>query len=84
MVKLAVNGQTRSVDADLDTPLLYAAARSSRASAKYGCGLGQCGLHVVMVDGEAVYTRASPPILLLEGCRGGTTLEGLGDIENRR
>lgn len=80
MVELTVNGQTRSVDADLDTPLLYVLRDHLELNAaKYGCGLGQCGACSVMVDGEAVYSCVTP-ILLLEG-RKITTLEGLGDIE---
>jgi len=80
MVELTVNGQTRSVDADLDTPLLYVLRDHLELNAaKYGCGLGQCGACTVMVDGEAVYSCIMP-ILLLEG-RKVTTLEGLGDIK---
>ena len=80
MVKLAVNGQTRSVDADLDTPLLYVLRDHLELNAaKYGCGLGQCGACTVMVDGEAVYSCITP-ILLLEGRRV-TTIEGLGEFE---
>jgi nicotinate dehydrogenase subunit A len=80
MVKLTVNGQTRSIDADLDTPLLYVLRDHLELNAaKYGCGLGQCGACTVMVDGEAVYSCITP-ILLLEG-RKVTTIEGLGDIE---
>jgi nicotinate dehydrogenase subunit A len=80
MVELTVNGQPHSVDADLDTPLLYVLRDHLELNAaKYGCGLGQCGACTVMVDGEAVYSCVTP-ILLLEG-RKITTLEGLGDIE---
>ena len=43
MVELTVNGQTRSVDADLDTPLLYVLRDHLEFNAaKDGCGLGQC------------------------------------------
>jgi len=80
MVELTVNGQTRSVDADPDTPLLYVLRDHLELNAaKYGCGLGQCGDCTVMVDGEAEYSCVMP-ILLLEG-RKVTTLEGLGTIE---
>jgi nicotinate dehydrogenase subunit A len=80
MVELTVNGQTRSVDADPDTPLLYVLRDHLELNAaKNGCGLGQCGACTVMVDGEAVYSCVTP-ILLLEG-RKVTTLEGLGTIE---
>src|ERR1700742_3921612 len=80
MVELIVNGQTSSVDADPDTPLLYALRdHLGLHAAKYGCGLGQCGACTVMVDGEAVFSCVTP-ILLLKG-RKVTPLEGLGDID---
>jgi nicotinate dehydrogenase subunit A len=80
MMDLSVNGETRSVDADPDTPLLYVLRdHLGLNAAKYGCGLGQCGACTVMVDGEAVFSCVTP-ILLLEG-RKVTTLEGIGTIE---
>ncbi|MFI4996083.1 MAG: (2Fe-2S)-binding protein [Hyphomicrobiales bacterium] len=80
MFDLSVNGETRSVDADPDTPLLYVLRdHLGLNAAKYGCGLGQCGACTVMVDGEAVFSCVTP-ILLLEG-RKVTTLEGIGTIE---
>ena len=80
MIELNVNGQTRSVDVDPDTPLLYV-LRDHLAlnAAKYGCGLGQCGACTVIVDGNAVMSCVTP-LLLLEG-KQVTTLEGLGTIE---
>ena len=56
---LSINGRTRQVDADPATPLLYV-LRDDLAlnGAKFGCGLGQCGACTVMVDGEAVLSRA--------------------------
>jgi nicotinate dehydrogenase subunit A len=79
-VKLNVNGKVHDVDADPDTPLLYV-LRNDLAlnAAKFGCGLGQCGSCMVMVDGEAVLSCVTP-IMLLEG-RAVTTLEGLGTID---
>lgn len=79
-MELKVNGTIHQLDADPDTPLLYALRDDLRLNAaKYGCGLGQCGACTVMVDGEAVFSCVTP-LLLLEG-RSVTTLEGLGTIE---
>ena len=79
-ISLKVNGTTRSVDAEPDTPLLYVLRNDLELNAaKYGCGLGQCGSCTVIVDGNAVLSCVTP-LLLLEG-KQVTTLEGLGTIE---
>ncbi|MYZ46388.1 (2Fe-2S)-binding protein [Propylenella binzhouense] len=81
MMALDVNGTTRQVDADPDTPLLYVLRNDLALNgAKFGCGLGQCGACTVMVDGNAVFSCVTP-ISLLEGRRI-TTVEGLGTAEN--
>ncbi|WP_088342732.1 MULTISPECIES: (2Fe-2S)-binding protein [Rhodomicrobium] len=81
MTQLMVNGQTREVDADPDTPLLYVLRDDLELhAAKYGCGLGQCGSCTVIVDGEAALSCVTP-LLLVEG-RSITTLEGLGTAED--
>src|SRR5919198_5885941 len=80
MAKLDVNGQVHEVDADPATPLLYVLREDLALNgAKFGCGLGQCGACVVMVDGEAVYSCLTP-ISVLEK-RKIRTLEGLGSAE---
>ena len=74
---LVVNGMTRSVDADPDTPLLYVLRENLELTGpKFGCGLGQCGACRVHVDGEAVPSCVLP-VSSLQG-RKITTLEGLG------
>ena len=80
MVKLTVNGRDHQIDADPDTPLLYA-LRDHLAlnGAKFGCGLGQCGACTVLVDGAPVLSCVVP-VLMLEG-RKITTVEGLGTAE---
>ena len=80
-ISLKVNGSTRTVPAEPDTPLLYVLRDDLGLNgAKYGCGLGQCGACTVMIDGEAVFSCVTP-ISLLEGKRI-TTLEGLGTAGN--
>ena len=79
MMTLKVNGQTRQIDADPDTPLLYVLRDDLKLNAaKFGCGLGQCGSCTVIVDGKAVLSCVTP-LVLLEG-KQVTTLEGLGTI----
>ena len=79
-ISLKVNGEHKRIDADPATPLLYV-LRDDLAlnGAKYGCGLGQCGSCMVVVNGEAVLSCMTP-VMLMEG-REITTVEGLGTIE---
>ena len=55
MISLNVNGKSRKVDVDLDTPLLWV-LRDTLAitSVKYACGIAECGVCTVLIDGEAV------------------------------
>ena len=81
MIELNVNGESRAVDADPATPLLYV-LRDNLAlnGAKFGCGLGQCGACTVMIDGKAAFSCVTP-IAALAG-RKITTIEGLGTADN--
>ena len=77
MTTLTVNGESRSIKASPDTPLLYVLRDElGLNAAKYGCGLGQCGACTVIVDGKAIFSCITP-VMVLEG-RAITTLEGLG------
>ncbi|HTL75823.1 MAG TPA: (2Fe-2S)-binding protein [Casimicrobiaceae bacterium] len=80
MIELTVNGTRHAIDADGDTPLLYA-LRDHLAlnGAKFGCGLGQCGACTVIVDGKAIFSCVTP-ISVLAG-RAIRTIEGLGTAE---
>jgi nicotinate dehydrogenase subunit A len=79
-VTLKVNGASRSVPAEPDTPLLYVLRNDLELNgAKFGCGLAQCGACTVLIDGKAVRSCVTD-IGSLAGAEV-TTLEGLGSIE---
>ena len=77
MVKLNVNGRAVEVDADPDTPLLWAIREQiGLTGTKYGCGVAQCGACTVHVDGVA--TRScSMPISAFTATQKIVTIEGL-------
>jgi nicotinate dehydrogenase subunit A len=78
-VTLSVNGATRSVPAEPDTPLLYVLRNDFALNgAKYGCGLAQCGACTVLVDGKAVRSCVTPIGTLSQAQI--VTLEGLGSL----
>lgn len=61
MTELTVNGQTRSVDAEADTPLLWVLRDNlGLCGTKFGCGVGLCGACTVHLDGEAVRSCQVP------------------------
>jgi nicotinate dehydrogenase subunit A len=76
---LRVNGRSRTVNADPDTPLLYILRNDLALNgAKFGCGLSQCGACTVIIGGEAVRSCVTP----LSAVKGDvTTLEGLGTAD---
>ena len=79
-VSLKVNGVSRSVPAEPDTPLLYVLRNDFELNgAKFGCGLSQCGACTVLVNGQAVRSCVTP-IDSLAGAQI-TTLEGLGTLD---
>jgi nicotinate dehydrogenase subunit A len=78
-ISLKVNGATRSVDAEPDTPLLYVLRNDFELNgAKFGCGLAQCGACTVLVNGVATRSCVTPISRI--GQAEVTTLEGLGTI----
>jgi nicotinate dehydrogenase subunit A len=77
MITLKVNGASRTVPAEPDTPLLYVLRNDFALNgAKFGCGLAQCGACTVLVDGRAVRSCVTP--ISAVGPSEVTTLEGLG------
>ena len=78
-ISLKVNGASRSIDAEPDTPLLYVLRNDFGLNgAKFGCGLAQCGACTVLVDGAAVRSCSLP--ISQVGRAEVTTLEGLGTL----
>ncbi len=76
MITLTVNGKKREVDADLETPLLWVLRDNlGLTSVKYTCGIAECGMCTVLIDGEA---RRSCVVNLEEVLESDiTTIEGL-------
>jgi isoquinoline 1-oxidoreductase alpha subunit len=54
MIVLNVNGINKQVDEDPDTPLLWVLRDNlGITSVKYTCGIAECGMCTVLIDGEA-------------------------------
>ncbi|MHA1153221.1 MAG: (2Fe-2S)-binding protein [Alphaproteobacteria bacterium] len=76
MVAFNINGKRVSVNAEPDTPLLWAIREHLKLTGtKYGCGAGLCGACTVHVDGEAVRS-CQTALHEVDGARV-TTIEGL-------
>ena len=55
MISLTVNGQKKQVDVGAETPLLWVLRDNlGITSVKYTCGIAECGVCTVLIDGEAV------------------------------
>jgi len=75
-ISLRVNGQTRTVNVEPATPLLYVLRNDLELQGpRFGCGLGQCGACTVLVKGAAVRSCVTP-VSSVQGAEI-TTLEGL-------
>ncbi|HSO07818.1 MAG TPA: molybdopterin cofactor-binding domain-containing protein, partial [Pelomicrobium sp.] len=76
MIELIVNDETRQLDVDRDTPLLWALRDGlGLKGTKYGCGVGICGACLVLVDGEP--NHACMVTLRQVAGRRVTSIEGL-------
>ena len=54
MLHLTINGESRDVDVEPDTPLLWVIRDSiGMTGTKYGCGIAQCGACTVHINGVA-------------------------------
>ena len=79
-IALKVNGVEHTVRAGGDTPLLYVLRNDLKLKgAKFGCGVGQCGSCMVLIDGRNV-TSCDTPVSAAAG-KSVTTIEALGTLE---
>jgi isoquinoline 1-oxidoreductase alpha subunit len=76
MATLRVNGTRHEIDADPQTPLLWAIRDIvGLTGTKFGCGIGACGACTVHMDGQAI--RSCITTLADAGGRDIVTIEGL-------
>lgn len=72
---LTINGQQKTVDVAPDTPLLWVLRDHLQlVGTKFGCGIGQCGVCTVHIDGlptracqTPVSTLSNKPVTTIEG-----------------
>ena len=75
---LKINNQSHTVEADIDTPLLWVLRdKIDLVGTKFGCGIGQCGACTVHIDGIAMRSCLMQ-VSQLQGMSI-TTIEGLSE-----
>ncbi|MBK7406944.1 MAG: (2Fe-2S)-binding protein [Saprospirales bacterium] len=75
---LTINGEQRTVDVDPDTPLLWVLRDDLKlVGTKYGCGVAQCGVCTVHMNGVAMRSCTFPVSSI--GVAEITTIEGLSE-----
>ena len=79
-LSLRINGKQHSLTIDPQTPLLWALRdHLGLTGTKFSCGIGECGVCTVLIDGEPVRS-CSHPVADAVGSQI-TTIEGLGADE---
>jgi len=76
MMKLNINGDTPTLDADPEMPILWALRDILKLKgSKFGCGKGLCGACTIHLNGQAIRSCITP----LAAAEGSdiTTIEGL-------
>lgn len=74
---IKVNGSSRTVEVEGDTPLLWVLRDVlDLKGSKYGCGMGLCGACTVHIDGTATRSCITPVASV--GSASITTIEGIG------
>jgi isoquinoline 1-oxidoreductase alpha subunit len=76
MITLSINGTDHSIDAEPDTPLLWAIRDLvGLTGTKFGCGMAQCGACTVHLDGQPI--RSCQTTIGDVGTAKVTTIEGI-------
>ncbi|YCI06295.1 (2Fe-2S)-binding protein (plasmid) [Ensifer sp. D2-11] len=77
MARLTINGETRDIEVDPETPLLWVLReQAGLTGTKFGCGIAQCGACTVHIDGVATRSCALP-VSAVESGQQIVTIEGL-------
>jgi isoquinoline 1-oxidoreductase alpha subunit len=80
MLTIKVNGNTHSVEADNDTPLLWVLRDTlGLTGTKFGCGIAQCGACTVLLNGQPLRSCSLP--ISAVGNAEVTTIEGIAGPE---
>jgi len=67
-IQFRVNGTTRTINVEPDTPLLYILRNDFELNGpRFGCGLSQCGACAVIVDGKAIRSCVTPAAAVAGG-----------------
>jgi isoquinoline 1-oxidoreductase alpha subunit len=78
MATFKINGQSHTIDAPPEMPLLWVLRDMvGLTGTKFGCGIAQCGACTVHIDGQPTRSCVMP-VVALEG-RSVTTIEAVGD-----
>ncbi|MAJ32315.1 MAG: (2Fe-2S)-binding protein [Flavobacteriaceae bacterium] len=78
LFQLTINGETKEVEADASTPLLWVLRDHLKMmGTKFGCGIAQCGACTVLFNGNAIRSCQLPVSAI--GNQKVTTIEGLSD-----
>jgi isoquinoline 1-oxidoreductase alpha subunit len=81
-VSFNINGEKRTVAVDLDTPLLWVIRdHIELTGTKFGCGIAQCGVCTVHMDGQPIRSCVIP--IRAIGDKEITTIEGLASVEGK-
>ncbi len=82
MAKLTINGRTRDINVEPDTPLLWVIREQvGLTGTKFGCGIAQCGACSVHLNG-AVVRSCAIPVANIKATDRIVTIEGLSSTSS--